>query len=77
METYSEFNKENQKSIAFDEEIISELKKVYKDTNYAKTGILDQRIEQLMSIHRVWIEKAKTLYSAKEIAEKLYKSEQI
>jgi hypothetical protein len=75
METYNEFNNENQKSLAFDEEIKYELRNVYRNTSYAKTGILDQRIEQLMSIYKVWLAKAKSLYSAKEIAEKLFKSE--
>jgi hypothetical protein len=76
METYNEFNKENQKSIAFDEEIKNELRNVYRNTSYTKTGILDQRIEQLMSIHAKWLEIAKKTYSAREIAEKLFKSEQ-
>ena len=75
METYREFNNENQKSIAFDEEIKYELRNVYRNTSYAKAGILDQRIEQLLSIHKVWVEKAKSIYSSKEIAEKLFKSE--
>jgi hypothetical protein len=75
METYNEFNKEKQKSIAFDEEIKYELRNIYRNTSYAKTGILDQRIEQLMTIHAKWIEMAKKIYSARDIAEKLFKSE--
>lgn len=77
METYNEFNKDNQKNIAFDEEIKYELRNVYRNTSYAKTGILDQRIEQLMTIHAKWLGMAKKMYSAKEIAEKLFKSETI
>jgi len=75
METYNEFNNENQKRMAFDEEIKYELRNVYRNTSYAKTGILDQRIEQMMTIHAKWIEMTKKIYSARDIAEKLLKSE--
>ena len=62
----------NESKIPFDDEIIFELKKLYKDTNIEKIGITDQRIKLLMGLHSKWLEKAKTHYSAEEIASKLF-----
>ena len=49
------------------------MRDLLRGSTYDKTGILDQRIDQLLKIHGVWLQKAKQLYSAEEIAQKLVK----
>jgi hypothetical protein len=72
---FEEFQSVNESKIPFDDEIIIELKKLYKNTKMEKYGNIDERIIQLMQLHSKWIEKAKIHYSAEEIALKLIKYE--
>jgi hypothetical protein len=55
-----------------DEEIANELRKLYKGSLTERTGLVEQRIKQLMSIHSKWGEMAKQHYNAGEIARKLF-----
>jgi hypothetical protein len=61
--------------IAYDENIIEELKKLYKGTNFDKIGIVEDRINNLLSLHTKWLDKARIHYGAKKIAEILFKYE--
>lgn len=67
---------ENELSLPFDDGIKMALKKVFSGSKYDKTGILDQRIEQLLGMHAKWLERARELYSAEEIAQKLFAYDQ-
>lgn len=58
--------------LAFDNEIKSELKILFKDSVYDKTGILDARVQQIIEINSEWLNIAKRTYSANVIAEKLF-----
>lgn len=64
-----------QTKIAFIEEIKIELKQLLRNSVYAKADILDQRIEQLFSIHKNWLEVAMRTYNSIEIAKQLYQYE--
>jgi precorrin-6B methylase 1 len=57
------------------EEIKNTLRELLKDSLYAKTGILEQRIEQLINIHKSWIIFAQYKLNPQEIANKLYNYE--
>lgn len=59
-------------SLPFDDEIRYELRRFLVGSNYDKGGILDQRVDQLMQIQKPWIDRAKNIYSAEEIAKTLY-----
>lgn len=63
---------EKQGILAFEDEIKFKLKKYLKNSIHSKTNSLDERIEQLMNIHKKYIEMHKNILSADEIAEKLY-----
>jgi hypothetical protein len=63
-------------TMPFDENIKKILKDLLRGSVYEKTGGLDQRIDTLLKINGVWLEKAKQLYSAEEIAKKLIKYEE-
>lgn len=63
---------ETTQKISFDFEIKEELKKCYTGSDFEKTGIVDGRIEQLLTIHNAWLAMAKRIYSADVIAKKLY-----
>lgn len=54
------------------EEIKNTLRELLKDSLYAKTGILEQRIEQLINIHKSWIVFAQYKLNPEEIANELY-----
>lgn len=58
--------------IPFDDDIRKELTLLFKGSVYDKTNSIDQRIDQLFKIHGLWLFNAKKLYSAEEIAKKLY-----
>jgi hypothetical protein len=66
---------EDVSKIPFDDDIKISLKKLYKGSVYDKTGRVDDRIDTLLNIHKTWLNVAKKLYSADEIADKLFKSE--
>lgn len=55
-----------------DEEIANELRNLYKGSVTERTGLVEQRIEQLLRIHSKWGEMAKQHYNAGEIARKLF-----
>jgi hypothetical protein len=78
---FNEYINENSK-IAFDEEIIDELKKLYIDSfKYSKykysdfSDFIDERIKDLLKIHKSYLEIAKNKYSANHIAKVLFKSD--
>jgi len=60
-----------QLTLPTDEEIANELRKLYKDSVAERTGLVEQRIQQLMDIHSTWGKIAKQHYNAGEIARKL------
>ena len=62
----------NQLSLPTDEEIANELRKLFKGSVTERTGIMEQRIKQLLEIHAKWGELAKQHYNAGEIARKLF-----
>ena len=70
---FEQFEYKNESKIPFDDDIIDELKKLYKNSKMDKTGMTDERINQLMHLHSKWLEIAKKHYNAKEIACKLIK----
>jgi hypothetical protein len=63
---------DNQSKLPIDEEIVNELRKLYRGTVTERTGLVEQRIEQLLNIHSKWLEMARQHYNANEIAEKLF-----
>ena len=65
----SELNK-----MPFDEEIKSELIRMFKESSDPdmKGVNPEERAQQLMEIHKKWLEIVKTKYDAKTIASKLY-----
>ncbi len=58
--------------IAYDEAIKDVLRILYKGSIYDTVNKVDERIDQLFSIHAVWLDKAKKHFSAMEIAKKLF-----
>lgn len=62
----------NENSIAFDDDIKNELRKLYKGSVYDKTNGIDDRIEILFRIHKPWLNMVKKQYSAERIAKDLY-----
>jgi hypothetical protein len=65
-------NKSDNLSLPMDDEIKYELKRLLTGSKYDKGGILDQRVDQLLQVQAKWLERAKELYSAEEIAKKLF-----
>ena len=66
-------------SLGFDDEIKQELKKLFANTKFGKPEYVDfinQRIEQLLDLHAKWLVRAKELYGAEEIAQKLFTYDQ-
>jgi hypothetical protein len=63
-------------TIPFDDKIKEILRNLLRGSTYDKTDILDQRIDQLLAVNAVWLEKAKQMYGAEEIAKKLIKYEE-
>jgi hypothetical protein len=68
---FEDYIKENQLTIATDEEIISELRNLLKGSKYDKGGIIEQRADQLVKIQAPWIKLVRDKLSAEEIASKL------
>lgn len=62
----------NQTTLPTDEEIAYELRELYNGSVTERTGLVEQRIKQLMEIHAKWGEMAKQHYNAGEIARKLF-----
>jgi hypothetical protein len=62
-------------NLSFDEEIKRDLRKLYSGSIYDKVGKIDVRIDQLIDIHKTWLDKVRNTYSASEIADKLFKYE--
>lgn len=63
-------------TLPFDDKIKEILRNLLRGSKYAKTGILDQRIDQLLTLNAVWLKRAQQMYSAEEIAKKLIKYEE-
>jgi hypothetical protein len=63
---------ENTSKIAFDEEIKYELKRYLEETIYGKVSKTDERSNELIDIHRKFIDNVKDKMSAKEIAKRLF-----
>jgi hypothetical protein len=57
------------------EEIKEELKKRLKDSVYNKTGTLDDRIKQLLKIHKTWLDRVIKTNSIEEIVNSIVKYE--
>ena len=73
---FNEFiNESTSTKIAFYSEILYELKRFLDGSIWAKVGGVDKRAEELMNIHKKFIEIAMDKLSAEEIAERLYKYE--
>jgi hypothetical protein len=62
----------NESTLPFNDYIHKELSLLFRGSIYDKTNSIDNRIEQLISMHSKWLEIAKKHYSAEEIAKKLY-----
>ena len=54
-------------TVPFNDEIKNEMRKIYAGSDFEKTGILEQRIEQLLNIHAKWLELAKQHYNAHQV----------
>lgn len=63
---------ENQNKIAFDDEIKYELKRYLNDSKYSKSNIIDDRVNQLMKMFRIFINNNVDKMSSDEIAKRLY-----
>lgn len=57
------------------EEVKEELIKRMKDTVYNKVGSLDDRIEQLLKIHKTWLDRVIKTNSIEEIVNSIVKYE--
>jgi len=78
--TFTEFLKhervlENVLKIAFDEEIKHELKQYLKNTIWNKVDNIDNRADQLISLHSKFINNVRDKMSADEIAKRLFEYE--
>jgi len=69
---FKNFLNENS-TIAFDDEIKIELSKLLSNTKWIKTNSVEYRTNQLIDLHKKWIEIVKDKLSAEEIAKSLYK----
>jgi hypothetical protein len=58
--------------LPFDEEIKRNLRDLYSNSVYDKSGKVDMRVNQLFDIHKTWLGKVRDKYSAKQIADKLF-----
>ena len=58
--------------MSFEDEIKRKLKLFFKGTDYDKTGIIDQLIDQLLTMRKKWLETAKKTMSSQDVADKLF-----
>lgn len=61
--------------MSFEEELKRKLRILYKGTSYDTAGIIEQRIEQLLSIHKKWLDSVKQRMSSQIIADTLFNYE--
>jgi hypothetical protein len=67
--------KKEEPKIVTEQEIKEELKKRLKDSVYNKVGSLDDRIEQLLKIHKTWLDRVIKTDSIEEIVNSIVKYE--
>ncbi len=72
---YIQFKTKDMLTIGFIEEVKTELSKLYIGTVYDKTKLINQRVDQMLTLHKVWLLVAVSLYSANTIAKKLFISD--
>lgn len=65
--------KVNEEFVPFYGDIQNELKKLLQNTVWKEVDAVDTRVEQLLSMHRKFIDFAMDRLTAEEIAQKLYK----
>jgi hypothetical protein len=68
---------EQPNTIPFDDDIIKKLKVLYRGSEFEKSNMVDDRIEQLFKIHSEWLKNAKRYYNAETIAKNLFRYEKI
>lgn len=66
-------NRFNENKLAFDDDIKDELRKLYKNTSFEKTNLVEDRIKDLIGLHSKWLDMSRDKYSAEDIAKKLFK----
>jgi len=73
--TDNQISKKEEPKIVTEQEIKEELKKRLKDSVYNKVGSLDDRIEQLLKIHKTWLDRVIKTDSIEEIVNSIVKYE--
>lgn len=71
---FNDYIKENytESKLAFDETIKSDLRALYVDNSIFRGIDIDKRVNQLISLHKAWLDIVRDKYSSEEIASKLY-----